>query len=616
MSSRIGVCRPGATRRLLQYTATTMMRRLIIARTHGFGHLVAWMSTRRKWQFLLLFLLTLAGALAELLAIGAVLPFLRLIVAPDALLTDARFAEIRAAFGWRSATDLVAPATLLLVFCAMGSAGVRLLLAWASQRFTYRLGYDMDAALFQRIVHQPYLSHVSRNSSEILAGFDKINMLTNSLLLSVMTGISSGVIAVCIIGLLVWIDPIAASVTAASIGTIYIGITMATRQSLTRVSETRARLSIMRMKAVREALGGLRDIIIHRSQLFHERRFVSINDKFRGVGAHAAIIGATPRYLVEGAGVALIGLLIFYLAGRPGGVFAALPVFGALILGAQRLLPLLQASYQGFVQYLAARASLADVLRLLAGPMIDPTSAAKGAPTLPFAREIALHRLGFHYPDGTAALVDIDLTIARGARIGLVGRTGSGKSTLVDVLLGLLPPDAGAILLDGVPLAHDRIGGWQAQIAHVPQTIFLADDSVAANIAFGEAGEVDMARIEDAARRACMHDTIVALPEGYRTMVGERGVRLSGGQRQRIGIARALYKRAAVLVLDEATSALDDATEAAIMAELDRLGRDLTIVMIAHRLTTLTGCDTLYRLEGGRIVAQGDYATVVAGNGG
>jgi ATP-binding cassette subfamily B protein len=593
-----------------------MEESLSTTRERGLCDLVDWMSPRRKRQLALLFVLMLAGAVAELLAIGAVLPFLRLIVAPNALLAEPRLASIRAVFGWHCAADLVVPAASLLIVCAVAAAGVRLLLTWASQRFIYRLGHDMDAALFHRTVDQPYLNHVNRNSSEIVAGFDKVNMLTNTLLLPVTIGVASAVIAAFIVGLLILIDPFTASVTAISTGLIYVGITFAARRSLARASSDRARLATARIKSVHEAVGGFRDIVLDRSQHFHARRFVAINTAFRDAVAHAAIVAAAPRYVVEGAGVALIGFLAIYLAARPGGVLAALPVLGALVLGAQRLLPLLQASYQGFVQYLAARQSLADVLELMEGPMIDPIMPFDPADTASlivpaFRHEIVFDQVGFWYGKDGAALTGIDLVVAKGSRIGVIGVTGSGKSTLVDLLMGLLQPDMGVILLDGEPLTNDRVGRWQAQIAHVPQTIFLADDSVAANIAFGRGGSIDMARVEDAAQRACIHDTIADLPDGYRTMVGERGIRLSGGQRQRIGIARALYKRADVLILDEATSALDDSTEAAIMDALEGLGRDLTIVMIAHRLTTLKNCDRLYRLESGRIVARGDYATVV-----
>lgn len=586
-----------------------------VIRQRGLRDLVGWMSARRRRQLAALFALMLAGAVAELLAIGAVLPFLNLIVAPDAVLAAPRLAGLRESFGWRTAADLIAPAALLLVACAVVSAGVRLLLTWASQRFIHRLGFDMDAALFRRTVHQPYLHHVSRNGSEILAGFDKISVLANTVLLPVMNGVTSAVIAGFVVALLLWIDPFTASVTALSTGLIYVGITLGARRSLRRASEDRARLGIARIKAVGEGLGGLRDIILDRSQPFHERRFAELNGAFRDAGAHAAMVAATPRYLVEGAGVALIGLLAIYLAGRPGGVLAAVPVLGALVLGAQRLLPLLQASYQAVVQYVAARRSLADVLDLLAGPVVEPGGTAVDD-TAPFRREIALRDVHFRYREGAPALAGVDLAIARGERIGLIGRTGSGKSTLVDVLMGLLPPSSGAILLDGVPLTPDRVGAWQARIAHVPQSIFLADDTIAANIAFSQAqAAVDLARVAAVAREAQLHDFIESLPDGYRTMVGERGVRLSGGQRQRIGIARALYKRADVLVLDEATGALDNETEASVMAAVAGLGRELTVVMIAHRLTTLRECDVIYRLEGGRIVGRGDYRVMV-GEGG
>jgi ABC-type multidrug transport system fused ATPase/permease subunit len=581
------------------------------APVRGLHALVDWMSPRRKRQLLLLLILMLIGAIAELLAIGTVLPFLRLIVAPQALLDEPQLAGMRRAMGWRTPDDLIVPAALLLITCAVGAAGIRLLLTWASQRFIYRLGHDMDVELFQRTVRQPYLAYVAANGSEVLAGFDKINALTNMLLLPAMQGIAAAVIASFVIAFLLWIAPLAAGATAIGAGLVYVGIATLSRRPLRQASEERARLATTRIKAVRDGLGALRDIILDRSQPIHERRFAAMNDAFRNAGARTAIIAAAPRYVMEAGGVTLIGLAAIYLTTRSGGMLAGIPTLGVLALGMQRLLPLLQASYQGLVQYLAMRHSLANVLDLMARPMIDPpllgyeTSGS-------FDREIRLTNIGFHYPDRSAVLSGITLRIARGERIGLVGQTGSGKSTLIDLIMGLLPPDVGSISIDGEALTEDRISSWQAHIAHVPQSVFLIDASIAENIAFAaDEGTIDMVAVEAAARRAHIHDDVVRMPDNYATRIGERGIRLSGGQRQRIGIARALYKRADVLILDEATSALDDATEAGVMAAINALGSDLTVIMIAHRLSTLAGCDLIYRLDGGRIVAQGGYHAII-----
>jgi len=230
----------------------------------------------------------------------------------------------------------------------------------------------------------------------------------------------------------------------------------------------------------------------------------------------------------------------------------------------------------------------------------------------PFQREIKLERASFTYAGREFALQDVSLIISKGERLGIIGETGSGKSCLSDILMGLLDPTAGQILIDGNPLVDDNRANWQAQVAHVPQSIFLADSSIAANIAFGDPDDqLDLERVRDAAMRANVDEFISSLPEGYQTSVGERGIRLSGGQRQRIGIARALYKRASVLILDEATSAVDDSTEMAIMRSILSLEADLTIIMIAHRTTTLVKCDRVLRLSKGRVVGLGSYADVI-----
>jgi ATP-binding cassette subfamily B protein len=293
------------------------------------------------------------------------------------------------------------------------------------------------------------------------------------------------------------------------------------------------------------------------------------------------------------AGIAVLSLL---LVQQPGGLVAALPVLGSLALGAQRLLPAVQQAYASATSVRACTSDLEATLGLLdqSAPAVDPPAVVPAA----FRDCLALDTVSFRYqPDLPLVLRDVSLVIQRGERVALVGPTGSGKSTLSDILMGLLPPTSGRLLIDGRQVAPEA---WQANIAHVPQSIFLADTSIAENIALGiPAHEVDQARLEAAAAQAQIADFIESLPKGYATNVGERGVRLSGGQRQRIGIARALYKQAPVLVFDEATSALDDATERALMETLDGLSRDLTIIMIAHRLSTTAYCDRVITVSTG-----------------
>jgi ATP-binding cassette subfamily B protein len=290
------------------------------------------------------------------------------------------------------------------------------------------------------------------------------------------------------------------------------------------------------------------------------------------------------------------------------GVAAALPVLGALALGAQRLLPALQQVYSAWATIAGSHASFEDTLDLLDQPLPRDVAAPRPAP-LPFRREISFDRVCFRYAvDGPWVLDHLNVVIPKGTRVGLVGGTGSGKSTTLDLLMGLLQPTEGLISIDGVVLSGSAVRTWQACIAHVPQSIFLADTTLLENIAFGTPPDaIDRERVRLAAQRAQICDFIDSMPHGFNSLVGERGVRLSGGQRQRIGIARALYKEASVLILDEATSALDNSTERLVMDAIDGLSRDLTILMIAHRLSTVRRCDTILELEHGRLIAQASY---------
>jgi ABC-type multidrug transport system fused ATPase/permease subunit len=352
---------------------------------------------------------------------------------------------------------------------------------------------------------------------------------------------------------------------------------------------------------MQEGLGGIRDVLLDHSRPVFVETYERAEAGFRDARVRNALLAGGPRFAVEAIGMVLIAIVAVTLVQGPGGLASAVPVLGALALGAQKLLPLIQQVYNGWASTMANRKVLMDVVALLDRPVPSMVSAKTA---LPFEAAIELDHVYYAYPGGRAtALHGVGLTIRKGARVGIAGKTGSGKSTLIDIVIGLLEPNEGEIRVDGVKLTPANRPEWQRNIAHVPQAIFLADASVAENIAFGvRKDEIDRERVRRAAEQAELAEVVEALPEGYDTRVGERGIQLSGGQRQRVGIARALYKQASVLVFDEATSALDTETESAVMAAIERLDRDLTILIIAHRLSTLESCDTVVRLEEGKIV--------------
>jgi ATP-binding cassette subfamily B protein len=302
-------------------------------------------------------------------------------------------------------------------------------------------------------------------------------------------------------------------------------------------------------------------------------------------------------------GIAFMAFLAYSLALSESGIAGAIPVLGALALGAQRLLPVLQQGYASWSSIVGSQSSLADALDLLEQQMPD-VSVHTANHALAFNRQIELKDVSFRYRDDAPwVLHDINLVIKKGSRVGFVGTTGSGKSTLLDIVMGLLYPTQGCMLVDGQVVDVNNMRGWQQHIAHVPQSIYLSDASVAENIAFGiPKDNIDYARVKVAAEQAQIADVIEGLAKDYNTLVGERGVRLSGGQRQRIGIARALYKQASVIIFDEATSALDNETEQAVMESIEKLSKELTVLIIAHRLSTLEKCDIVIRLNKGFLV--------------
>ncbi len=554
------------------------------------------LPARRRGQLLATLALMLVGAIAEIVTIGAALPFLALVADPAHPSIPAQVRSLLAAI----AGSPVAAAAALLIGAALAAAAIRLLLVWLSQSFVMALGHDLATAIFARTLRTPYADHVRRNSSEVMAAMEKVRTVVSGLLQPVMQGLIATVIALCIMALLVALNPFAAAAAAVSVSAVYLVVSLLTRKRLDRNSRMASQAITERARILQEGMGAIRDIILDHSQPLFEEKFRRIDDRFRQAQAANTFMAAAPRFIVEAAGIVAIALIALAMSLRPGGIVAAIPVLGALALGAQRLLPLLQQTYMGWSNAIGNRRALIDLLRLIEAPIADTLQAAPARE--PFSDSIVFDRVSFRYGGEGFALRDVNLAIPRGARIGIAGTTGSGKSTLLDLLMGLLDPTEGEIRIDGRALGPATRAGWQTQIAHVPQFIYLTDDTIAANIAFAvPEQQVDHERIAQVARAAALDPFIETLPDGLATRVGERGIRLSGGQRQRIGIARALYKGAPVLILDEATSALDDATEAAVMRSIMALHEDVTLIMIAHRRSTLQGCDRILQVEQGRV---------------
>jgi ABC-type multidrug transport system fused ATPase/permease subunit len=565
-------------------------------------------SRRRKRQFILVLVLVVVSALAEVVSLGAVLPFLAILTAPERVFKYRFVADFLRGWGVTSPGELILPFAVAFAGAAVIAGALRVIVLWVSTRVAYSAGTDLSIDVFRRTLYQPYQSHLMRNSSEVISGITgKISDTIYALNLMLML-VSSCILLVFITGALLAIAPIVASLATVGFGSAYALITWITRRRLRLNSERIDYAHTHMVKALQEGLGGIRDVLLDGTQPVYCDIYSKADRALRQAYGNNTFVSFSPRFVMEAVGMVLISAFAYVVSREAGGVAAALPVLGALALGAQRLLPVLQQGYSAWAGVVGSRASIAKALGMLDQPM--PQDAWLPAPApLPFKDKARFNGVRFRYSsDGPWVLDNFNLTIRKGSRVGFVGSTGSGKSTALDLLMGLLVPTEGEVLIDGEPVIGGRIRAWQRTIAHVPQSIFLSDASLAENIAFGVPRDlIDMGRVRLAARHAQIAEFIEGRSDGYEALVGERGIRLSGGQRQRIGIARALYKQASVLVFDEATSALDGATEQSVMDAIDGLDRDLTIVLIAHRISTVRTCDVIVELQHGQVVAQGTY---------
>jgi len=573
--------------------------------------LLLYVDRRQKIRYLLLLTLMVIGAVSEMVTIGAVIPFLAAISEPELVFNYKQLKPIFIYFNYYSSDEILLPVTLFFVVAVTLSGVIRLALLYYTNFIAYRDSANLGCMVVEKTLKQPYSVHISRNSSDIINSIVvKINSILQGVTIPVLNLISAVITISGILLIISFVNYQISFLILGVLGFVYYGLISLTKRKVLENSKNISIKSTYVIKILQESIGGIRDIIINSLQDVYGKIYRKSEFSYRLAQASNAFIGSSPRYVIETIGMVVIAFVAYnyvIIADADNGV-GIIPILGSLTLALQKLLPLMQIVYSSIISIKGSSNSLIDVLDLLK----QDVKTYKNTEKVLFDSCIKVENVNFKYP-GTSRLIlnDVTLEVTKGECIGIIGTTGSGKSTLIDLITGLLEPSSGYIKVDDIVIKKSNVSSWMSNISHVPQSIYLTDSSIESNIAFGVEGKkIDKKLVIKSAEHSELIETIEHLPEKYKTSVGERGVSLSGGQRQRVGLARALYKNSPLLILDEATSALDSKTELQVMTHIKNIENKPTIIIIAHRLTTLKECDLIIEMENGRIKWKGTYSEI------
>lgn len=571
---------------------------------------IALLSRAERRRFAWLTLVILIMGLLEVVGVASILPFMQMVAAPDVVEEDSPIYLLRKLFGPIERRSLI----------LMSGAGVILLIAltnifsifatWLKFRTSWGLVHTLSCRLLGVYLQRPYEFFLTTSSSEITSYIlAEVNGFANGVVLPMVEIISRLSVAGIIFALLLWVDVKIALIMFGSLSLSYVLIYLLQRRLLTRLGEQRIATNVARYQALREVFDGIKTVMVYNRMGFFYRYFSEASKKFNSLQPVYQVVTTAPRNVLEILAFGtIIGITIHLYLGS-GNLDKVIPILSLYAVAGYRLLPALQKAFAAIGNYRHNFPVIGKFPEELARLADEDTVPAATPQPIAFNESIKLDKLSFSYENADRITIDnVDLKIEQGQTAAFIGSTGSGKTTLVDLLVGLLKPASGQILIDGTALNQETIPAWRAGIAYVPQEVFLFDDSVLANVVMGVVGaDVDTGKAEEAMKLADILDFVKGLPQGIHTPIGEKGVRLSGGQRQRLGLARALYASPSVLILDEATSALDNVTERGIIDSLRALPRSITTIVIAHRLSTVQHADCIYLLEDGRLASQGTY---------
>ena len=571
-------------------------------------------GSEKKRLFLLFFGMFVMG-IFEVVGVASIAPFIAVVSNPEVIQENYYLNSVYTRFGFESENSYLFVLGISAIVLVLFSNGISALINWKIISFSRNQAHLVAYRLLKKYLSQPYIFYLNKNTSNLSKNIlSEVDRAVNGVVLPGLLALSRAAITVFILIFLLYLSPFLAVISIVVLGGVYSFIFMVIKKKLNSFGESASQSEADRYKAASEAMSGIKELKLHHMEGIFLERFEIPSKKRAVLMAYSQLSSILPRYLLDAIAFGAILFLMTFMVymGKTSGEI--IPIVTIFALAGYRLMPALQQIYASLTQLkfnFPALNILVDDLGNIDYGLVPNKNNKR---TLKFTHQLIVENLSFKYPGIEKPILNnINLIIESNKTIGLVGLTGSGKTSLIDILLGLLIPTNGKILVDGKELTPDNITSWQKNIGYVPQDIYLNDDNIESNIAFGEK-IINFEKVRQATKISELDNFINTLPNGYKTIVGERGVRLSGGQRQRIGIARALYHDPNVLILDEATSSLDSETESSIINAINNLSHKKTIVMIAHRVTTLKGCDTIHLIENGKISTSGSYKNLLLTN--